>query len=441
MAPTTIAEQQKLVKAICNKFISHPVTPWKPISQHQKDKSRDPPARGPIWISRTSFPAPPEEENDLCEALFRVCQQLKQPHQTVAAQSEAPLREIGLKFIGNRIGVASNAPEPDITELETLQALESESARHNTVSQHVALCGRPKLESLLFAIDCHPKISSPGALLDALVAYASLIYPPPGSSHTAVPANKIVLGGDSAGGSLCFSLVKVLLELNKQALKPLLFHGNQVSLPVPAGLAVCSAWADTCDIMPSWHKPDVLDIYGSVNPALVPGFPTDNIWPSTPPREHLYCAASTLDHELVTPAAVKDWTGAPPMRFTCGAFERNIDGNKAVAAQAAKCGVTVQWNEYEGMFHEFMVIASSFPQTKHCYDNWAKACADLADGKMEVPHAISFKIPNFKESDNLGRVTDLSPLPFDEMRRRMLVGNPEREVLTGRKPLKRHSKL
>lgn len=370
-----------------------------------------------------------------------------------------PLREVGLEFVGNRAGVAANTPVPQISELEKLKELESECEADFTIlyfhgggfyfsspaQYRVSTCRltrKTKARVAAIRYRLSPQSPFPGALLDGLVAYASLIYPPLGSTHTAVPANKIILAGDSAGGNLCFGLTKVLLELGKQSPKqPLLFHGNQILLPRPAGLAVCSAWADCCDMMPSWHNPSALDIYGSVNPALLPGFPTDDIWPSTPPREYLYCSASMLDHEIVSPAAVKDWTGAPPMWFTCGSLERNIDGNRAVASQAAKCGVTVEWNEYEGMFHEFMVIVSKFPQTRHCYDNWAKACAELADEKMEKSHAVSFKMPDCKDIVELGDVSELSLLAFEEVRRRMRVANSEREIFSGGRGMKRQSKL
>lgn len=351
--------------------------------------------------------------------------------------------------MGNRGGVASNTPEPLISELGKLKALESECQANFTIlyfhgggfyfsspaQYRVSTCRlarKTKARVAAIRYRLSPQNLFPGALLDCLVSYASLVYPLPGSTHSVVPANRIILAGDSAGGNLCFGLTKVLLELGKKK-QPLLFHGQEILLPLPAGLAVCSAWGECCDMMPSWHNPDALDIYGSINPALLQGFPTDDIWPSTPPREHLYCSASMLDHELVSPAAIKDWTGAPPMWFTCGSLERNIDGNKAIASQAAKCGVTVQWNQYEGMFHEFMVIVSNFPQTTHCYDNWARACAELADAKMEKSHAVSFNMPDCKDIVELGDVADLSPLPFDEMRRRMRVANSEREIFTGGK--------
>lgn len=277
-----------------------------------------------------------------------------------------------------------------------------------------------------------PQNVFPGPVLDTLVAYASLLYPPPGSSHSAVSADRIILAGNSSGANLCFALTKLLLELQRGDSSQLyLFHGKQVSLPLPAGITVCSGWADCCDVMPSWRDPNAVDILGVLQPALLPGFPTDEIWPSNPPREHLYCAASTLDHELVSAAAVRDWTGAPPMWFALGSLERGLDGNRVTASQAARCGVPVQWNEYEGMPHEFMIILGGFPQSKHCFGTWAKVCKDFADGKPSVSCAQKFMMPDCADIVDLGNVADISPLEFEEVRRLMRQKNSERPLWTG----------
>ena len=128
---------------------------------------------------------------------------------------------------------------------------------------------------------------------------------------------------------------------NRRPYSNVLFHGLEVPLPLPAGIATCSAWCDPCDALPSWQEGGENDILGILQPTLLPGYPTDDLWPSNPPREPLYCSAVTLDHELVSPTAVQDWNGAPLMRFACGSEDCGLDGNKIVASQAAECGVPV----------------------------------------------------------------------------------------------------
>ena len=248
-----------------------------------------------------------------------------------------------------------------------------------------------------------------------------------------------MLAGNSAGGNLCFALTKLLLELQRdtnekmQADSKILFHGHNISLPLPAGITTCSSWCDQCDALPSWQEGGQHDILGVLQPALLPGFPADDLWPSKPPREHPYCVSETLDHELVSPAAVTDWTGAPPMWFSCGSEERGLDGNKVVASQAAKCGVPVLWNEYAGMPHEFMILMSRTPQAQHCLRAWADACTALVGGKVVSSRGKMFKMPACEEVE-IGNVAELAPLPFDEVRKRMRRRNRERPVWTGAAP-------
>jgi acetyl esterase/lipase len=63
-----------------------------------------------------------------------------------------------------------------------------------------------------------------------------LIRPPPGAIHTAVPANKIVFAGDSAGGGLCLTALTILRDMG---------------LPMPAGSVLISPWVDMTHTFPS----------------------------------------------------------------------------------------------------------------------------------------------------------------------------------------------
>lgn len=251
-------------------------------------------------------------------------------------------------------------------------------------------------------------------------------------------AEHVVFAGSSAGANLCFALLRLLLEMKRG--KPqlggnVLFHSAEVPLPLPSGVAICSGWFDQCDALPSWLEGGDNDILDVLQPALQPGYPTDHLWPSDPPREHPYCAATMLDHELVSPAAVSDWTGAPPMWFACGSEERVLDSNKVVASQAARCGVPISWNLYEGMPHEFTLLLGKLPQAKHCFTAWADACKALVQGKVTTSRSKLIKMPNCDE-EGLGDVKELAPLPFDEVRKRMKIRNRERPVWTGKMTVK-----
>ena len=118
---TTIDEQKKLVETLCLRYKS---VPWAPISQMQRESSRDAPAKGSVWISRMNFSAP--TDTDLRDALYRVCERLKDPGQSFASPDEVPLKDVGVEFVGSRSGVEDGAPEPDILEQEKLKYLERE---------------------------------------------------------------------------------------------------------------------------------------------------------------------------------------------------------------------------------------------------------------------------------------------------------------------------
>ncbi len=71
-----------------------------------------------------------------------------------------------------------------------------------------------------------PQHPFPSALLDAFVAYLSLVSPPTNSFHSSVPPAEIVLAGDSSGANLAASLLLLLLTLPKLGIKKLMFHGK-----------------------------------------------------------------------------------------------------------------------------------------------------------------------------------------------------------------------
>jgi hypothetical protein len=124
------------------------------------------------------------------------------------------------------------------------------------------------------------------------------------------------------------------------------------------------------------------------------------------------------------------------MFFLCGSEERGIDGNRVVANQAAKSGVTVTWNEYEGMPHDFILIMAKLLQAKHAMALWARACVDfiasIKDGRtIARPSAIRLLMQDCKAKIDLGDPRDMSPLPFEEVRRKMREYNATRPVWTG----------
>ena len=229
-----------------------------------------------------------------------------------------------------------------------------------------------------------PQNPFPAAPLDFLLAYLSLLYPPNGSLHPPVLAQHIVFAGDSSGSELALSVIQVILNAQKRQgtnSPKLRFHGNVIELPMPAGLAFQSPRMDNQHTtLPSWDINVGYDIIPPDLPGLQGNFPTDDVWPTKPPRGSYYCETSMLYHPLVCPMALKSWNGCPPIYMAMESKERLVDGGKLVAQFAARQGVPIIWDEYELMPHNWPMVFPDHPQSIKCYHSWAEACSRFVAG-------------------------------------------------------------
>lgn len=89
-----------------------------------------------------------------------------------------------------------------------------------------------------------PQNPFPAALVDIFIAYLSLLYPPAGSFHEAVPSEHIVLAGESSGGNLVFALLLLLQYLRDKQGGRIRFHDEEILVPLPAGIAAFGAHGD-----------------------------------------------------------------------------------------------------------------------------------------------------------------------------------------------------
>ena len=228
-----------------------------------------------------------------------------------------------------------------------------------------------------------PQNPFPAALLDVLVGYLTLLYPPEASYHGPVHHSRIAFAGDSGGASICLSLIQLILELRRQqnTEKPIVrFHGQRVELCMPGGVALASAGLDQTYSLPSWFENGETDILQAEFPALGPDFPICPIWPASPPRGSFYCETSMLCHPLVSPTIARNWAGSPPMWFAQGRGERLVDASKFVAQNAARQNVPVEWEEYEGMPHLWFMLFKRWEQAEMCMYHWADACSRFTKG-------------------------------------------------------------
>jgi len=225
-----------------------------------------------------------------------------------------------------------------------------------------------------------PQHPFPAALLDALIAYLSLLSPAPGSPHPAIPGSQIIFAGDSAGGNLCLALLQLILELHRQSTPRIKWHSNTtITVPLPAGLALNSPWTDLTRCMPSLTTNALYDYLPPPSTSATDHFPPCPIWPTTPPRGDIYCDVSALCHPLVSPLAARDWAGACPVWMAVGT-EMLHDEAAVVAGRMAGQGVVVGWWCFEAMPHCFALMLDHLRASGRCFEEWAAWARGCVEG-------------------------------------------------------------
>ncbi|KAI9874883.1 MAG: hypothetical protein M1830_009180 [Pleopsidium flavum] len=399
------------------------------ISDLQRLTLVDSNVKGPSWVSQVSFPAPKDDENNVSKLMYNAITALGDGGEQF---EHFPVSDVEARWTGYRPNVDENEPEPLISEENKYQSMMKEvkhpttilffhggafymntPARYHSTTARLAELTRGRC--ITFRYRLAPQHPFPAALLDALVAYLSLIYPPPESIHTPVPASSIVFAGDSAGANLALALVQVILFAKNTAIQ---FHNQAVSLPVPGGITLLSAGLDGTLALPSWQANASFDIFDRSVKSwsyLESAFPTCSLWPSKPPRGHIYCETSMLCHPLVSPAVASSWVGAPPMWFA-GGQERFADSAKVVVELASRQGVPVRYEEYAEMPHDFPIMRDNWPwattqdwpQSVRCMAEWAKACRVFAEGGKVETGAIVVTASREENKSDIDRLTGLT---------------------------------
>lgn len=68
------------------------------------------------------------------DTLYRVINHLKSDYHKITPAEETSILDVGVEFIGERTGdIASDAPEPNISEEDKLRALEKECSSDMTI--------------------------------------------------------------------------------------------------------------------------------------------------------------------------------------------------------------------------------------------------------------------------------------------------------------------
>ncbi|KAL6718985.1 hypothetical protein ACLMJK_003220 [Lecanora helva] len=403
-----------------------------PISKQQKASLKDPGIKGKMWISKVTLPAP--GEGDVRDLVMNAVDAFKDGGEVCAPPELCP---VGAEWTGYR-NVDANRPRLDLSEAQHYQRLMLEvssevtilyfhggahfmmdPSSHRNITSHLAHLTSGHCLSVRYRLA--PQNPFPSALLDAFVAYLSLMYPPPDSYHTSVPPTTIVFSGDSAGGNISLALCQLILQINRSGspLQTISFHGNTIALPIPlpAGCATISPWLDMTRAMPSVASNAQYDyLPPPITREKASTFPSCEIWPTDPPRGDLYCDTTMLCHQLVSPLAVEDWSGCCPLWFSCGE-EMMADEVQIVAAKAAKQGVPVLFEQWEAMPHCFALILLGTPMSKRCFKDWTNFCRRVVKGEDVQTKGLWFQARSQKEREV--DVRGLAKIEDSEVKSRM----------------------
>jgi acetyl esterase/lipase len=216
-----------------------------------------------------------------------------------------------------------------------------------------------------------PQNVFPSALLDLLVVYLSLLHPPPGSRHAAVPATDICISGDSSGANIALALLQLILHLQQRSLdgQALATHSGYFDLTrsLPSETANLPF-----DVIPSPYAP----------PSPQSSFLPDSIWPASSPRHHVYAPTALLTHPLVSPITSPSWRGCPTRVWLSVGQECLADGSIVLAKRMALQGVAVVLEMYAGMPHDFLVMFMSTKTGQACLESWAAFARESVEGAV-----------------------------------------------------------
>jgi len=172
-----------------------------------------------------------------------------------------------------------------------------------------------------------PEHPFPAALDDALAAYHWLLA-------LGIPASRIVVAGDSAGGHLAATLAAELCRTGQ---------------PAPAGIVLFSPWADlTCELSIEWDR-ECRDPY--IVPALGRRFGL------------LYAG----EHDFEDPRLALlrcSTTGLPPFLIQAGGADALRSDAEHLAEVLTKIGVSCELQIWRGQMHVFQVLHRLLPEAR-----------------------------------------------------------------------------
>ncbi|KAI0887977.1 alpha/beta hydrolase fold-domain-containing protein [Annulohypoxylon maeteangense] len=424
------------------------------IRETQIITSRDPGVKGKIWISTAVSQVPPEQ--GIRNALLAAIDGMRASDARGAKPSFIipDIIPIEAEWTGYRAGATKDSLPPAVSEEEKYREMMKETKNKSTIlffhggAYYVCdpITHRGLVKNIVKATGGRaysvryrlaPQNAFPSAVLDALVSYFTLLYPPPGSFHEAVAPSDIVISGDSAGGNLALALIRTVMEIRRQNLK-IAWFGVDREVPLPAGVATISPWVDLVQSMPSlvdnqqWcYLPPPILLSETLKPK------PDGLWPTDPPRRHLYVDDAYILHPLATLQMNTSWEGAPPMYVCCG-WETIADEDRYLVSKLTRDGVTVVFEEYEAMPHVFVAVLPELAESHRNIQGIAKFIKDVCGNPETMKSSYTtIKAKSLEEVEfDVGKLSPFTDEQVWDMARRQVKENNVPQVPVADVPAK-----
>jgi acetyl esterase/lipase len=184
------------------------------------------------------------------------------------------------------------------------------------------LCKKLDLHAYSINYRLAPEDPYPAGLDDAFFAYKWLL------EEKSIPAEKIIIMGDSAGGGLTLALLHRIGVRN---------------LPQPKAAICLSPWTDLTLTSETFKTKADEDVFFNVKNMEI--------------SARAYLQTNSPENPEISPIFA-DFNGFPPIFLQVGTKEMLLDDSLTIAEKMKKQGVSVTVDVWEGMFHAFLVFIS-----------------------------------------------------------------------------------
>ncbi len=176
-----------------------------------------------------------------------------------------------------------------------------------------------------------PEYVFPAALEDAMESYKWAL-------SRGYSEEDIILAGDSAGGGLALGLCHYLKDKGRK---------------LPKAIVAMSPWTDLTGSGASYtENVDIDPVFGSRPEAVIGS---------------AYIGDDKAENPYISPV-FGDFTGFPKLLIQVGTDEMLLSDSQGVRDKACEAGVSVEYTEYQGMFHVFQLAGKLMPEAKLAWE-------------------------------------------------------------------------